>query len=77
MTRSDVAKATALIEEENNLKKIEEFRGVEIVPEECDDVYESAERAVTLTPHAQFLVTSAIKQRISEIKAELENLGVK
>ena len=29
MTRNDIAKATVLIEEENNLKKVERFRGIE------------------------------------------------
>ncbi len=77
MTKNDVTKATVLIEEENELKKIERFRGLEIVPEECDDVYERVQRSVVLTPRTQFLVKEAVKQRISEIKVELENLGVK
>ncbi len=77
MTRNDVARATVLIEEEEQLKQIEEFRGIGIVPEECDDVYERVEHTVTLTSDTQFLVKEAIKQRLNEIKAELESLGVK
>ncbi len=77
MTRNDVARATALIEEEEQLEQIEKYNGFRIVQDDGYDVYDRVESAVALTSHTQYLVTEAIKQRINEIKAELESLGVK